>query len=102
MSVVIWMVLLVLLAGLGIGLVRIAGATDTIDRFLSIQLMGTIAVAIVLLLAVLEAVSADGGASHLTSGLIDVALVFAALSVVTVGSFVQRAWRVSGEGKGGK
>ncbi len=52
------------------------------DRMLAVQLFGTTAVAILLLLA-----QAFGNAA-----LRDVALVFAVLAAVTAVAFVQRAW----------
>ncbi len=71
-----------LLMTLGAGIWRALRGPTAADRMLVVQLFGTTAVAILLLLA--EAVA--------NRALRDVALVFALLAAVTVVAFIRRAW----------
>ena len=71
-----------LLLTLGAGMWRILHGPTAADRMLTAQLLGTTAVAVLLLLA--EATE--------TGALRDVALVFALLAAVTAVAFVRRAW----------
>jgi multicomponent Na+:H+ antiporter subunit F len=73
---------LMLLLTLGGGIWRAFRGPTAADRMLAVQVFGTTAVAILLLLA-----PAVGDAA-----LRDVALVFALLAAVTAVAFVQRAW----------
>ncbi|GAA5507986.1 monovalent cation/H+ antiporter complex subunit F [Novipirellula caenicola] len=70
----------VLLASMVAGLIRVKRGPTSSDRMLAAQLMGTTGVAILLLLS--EAISRPA--------LLDVALVFALLAAVTGIAFVQR------------
>ena len=71
-----------LLLTLGAGIWRALRGPSAADRMLAVQVFGTTAVAILLLLA-----EAFGNAA-----LRDVALVFALLAAVTAVAFVRRAW----------
>ncbi|MGB3212197.1 MAG: monovalent cation/H+ antiporter complex subunit F [Desulforhopalus sp.] len=71
-----------LLLNLGAGMWRVARGPTTADRMLAAQLFGTIAVALLLILA----------EAYGKTALLDVALVFALLAAVTAVAFVQRAW----------
>ena len=73
---------LFLLLNLGAGMWRVLRGPTAADRMLAVQLFGTTAVALLLLLA-----QATGGAA-----LRDVALVIALLAAVTAVAFVRRAW----------
>jgi len=73
---------LFLLLCLGAGMWRVLRGPTVADRMLAVQLFGTTAVAILLLLAQAMAIPA----------LLDVALVFALLAAVTAVAFVRRAW----------
>lgn len=73
---------LLLLMTLGGGIWRAVVGPSAADRMLSVQVFGTAAVAVLLLLA-----QAFGQAA-----LRDVALVFALLAAVTAVAFVRRAW----------
>ena len=73
---------LFLLLNLSVGMWRILRGPTAADRMLAAQLLGTTAVAMLLLLA-----QADGNAA-----LRDVALVFALLAAMTAVAFVRRAW----------
>lgn len=79
---------LFLVLNLGAGMWRVLRGPTAADRMLAAQLFGTMAVAILLLLA--EA--ADSAALR------DVALVFALLAAVTAVAFVRRAWLNPGGG----
>ncbi len=81
---------LFLLANMLIGLARALRGPTMPDRMLSGELMGTTAVAVLLLLSV----ATDNDA------LIDVALIFALLSVLAVVTFVRRTWPASGPPRG--
>ncbi len=72
--------IIVLLASLILGLVRVVLGPTPADRMLAAQLLGTNGVGILILLA--EALSRPA--------LIDVALVFALLAAMTAVAFVQR------------
>ena len=74
-----------ILITLVIGLLRVFWGPTRADRILSAQLMGTTGVAIILLLS--EAMQMPS--------LVDVALVFALLSVVTATVFITRFWQNS-------
>lgn len=73
---------LVLLLTIGGGMWRALRGPTAADRMLAVQVFGTTAVAILLLLS-----QALGNAA-----LRDVAMVFALLAAVTAVAFVQRAW----------
>lgn len=73
---------LVLLINMLIGLARALRGPTAPDRMLSGELMATTAVAVLLLLATATGIDA----------LVDVALVFALLSVLAVVTFVRRTW----------
>ncbi|MDH4124555.1 MAG: monovalent cation/H+ antiporter complex subunit F [Gammaproteobacteria bacterium] len=73
---------LLLLMTLGGGIWRALRGPSAADRMLSVQVFGTAAVAVLLLLA-----QAFGQAA-----LRDVALAFALLAAVTAVAFVRRAW----------
>lgn len=75
-------VAVVLLATLCGGMYQVVRGPTAGDRMLAGQLFGTIAVAVLILIA-----EATGD-----SALVDVALVFALLAAVTVVAFVRRAW----------
>jgi multicomponent Na+:H+ antiporter subunit F len=74
-----------LLANLLVALVRVVRDPTAADRLLAVLLFGTTGVAVLLLLA-------HAGASP---ALVDVALVFALLAVITGVAFAQRAWRAT-------
>ena len=76
-----------ILANLSIALVRIIRGPTTADRLLAALLFGTSGVAILLLLAYIEE----------TLILLDVALVFSLLAVISGVVFAQRAWRTKEE-----
>jgi multicomponent Na+:H+ antiporter subunit F len=73
---------LFLLLNLGAGVWRVLRGPTTADRMLAVQLFGTTAVAILLLLA----------QAYSNAALRDVALVFALLAAITTVTFVRRAW----------
>ena len=73
---------LFLLLNLGAGMWRVVRGPTAADRMLAVQLFGTTAVAVLLLLA-----QASGN-----TALHDVALVFALLAAVTAVAFVRRVW----------
>ena len=71
-----------LLATVAAGLVRLARGPTRADRMMAAQLFGSALASVLLVLSWgLEA-----------PGLVDVALVFAILSALTVVAFVRRAW----------
>jgi multicomponent Na+:H+ antiporter subunit F len=76
-----------ILANLSIALVRVIRGPTTADRLLAALLFGTSGVAILLLLAYIEE----------TLILLDVALVFSLLAVISGVVFTQRAWRTKEE-----
>ena len=73
---------LFLLLNLGAGMWRVLRGPTAADRMLAVQLFGTTAVAILLLLA----------QTYNKAALHDVALIFALLAAVTSIAFVRRAW----------
>lgn len=73
---------LLLMLTLGAGIWRALRGPTAADRMLAVQVFGTAAVAIMLLLS-----QAFGNAA-----LRDVALVFALLAAITAVAFVRRAW----------
>ncbi len=73
---------LILLLNMLVGLARVLRGPTAPDRMLSGELMATTTVAVLLLLAAASGIDA----------LIDVALVFALLSVLAVVTFVRRTW----------
>lgn len=81
---------LFLLLNMLVGLARALRGPTMPDRMLSGELMGTTAVALLLLLSV----ATD------TEALVDVALIFALLSVLAVATFVRRTWSESGREPG--
>jgi len=76
-------ILLILLAAMLLGLVRVLRGTSPAGRMLAAQLLGTTAVAMLVVLSQLMAMPA----------LLDVALVFALLAAVTLIVFVTLAAR---------
>ncbi|SFI83862.1 monovalent cation/H+ antiporter complex subunit F [Nitrosomonas sp. Nm34] len=76
-----------ILATLSIALVRVARGPTTADRLLAALLFSTSGVAILLLLAFIEE----------TLILLDVALIFSLLAVISGVVFAQRAWRTKEE-----
>ena len=76
-----------ILLSLILGLVRVVGGDEPVDRMMAAQLLGTAGVGILVALA-----AATGEVV-----LVDVALVFAALAAVAVVAFVHRIGR-AGEG----
>jgi multicomponent Na+:H+ antiporter subunit F len=77
------MLALFLLANLLVALARVMRGPSAADRMLAALLFGTVGVAVLLLLAQVQALPA----------LNDVALVFALLAAITGVAFVRRAWR---------
>ena len=73
---------LFLLMNLVAGMWRVLRGPTAADRMLAVQLFGTTAVAVLLLLA----------QAYDNAALRDVALVFALLAAVTAVTFVRRAW----------
>ena len=73
------------LLNIGVGMWRVLRGPTDADRILAVQLFGTTAVAVLLLIA-----QATGNPS-----LLDVALVFALLAAITAIAFVRRAWPVA-------
>lgn len=86
MTLFLGIVLLVLLASIVVGLVRVWRGPEPAQRMVAAQLFGTAAVAILLVLSKLLTVPA----------LLDVAMVFAVLSAVTLVSYVILASRKVG------
>ena len=82
MTTFYFIVATVLLTSLCVGTYQALRGPTPGDRMLVIQLFGTVAVAI---LVVIGEVTND-------AGLVDVALVFAMLAAVTMVAFVRRAW----------
>ncbi|MEP3855651.1 MAG: monovalent cation/H+ antiporter complex subunit F [Porticoccus sp.] len=80
MQTLLFTLVLFLILNLGVGMWRVLRGPTTADRMLAAQLLGTTAVAILLLLA-----EATGSAA-----LRDVALVLALLATVTAVAFVRR------------
>lgn len=76
------LVTIVLFIALCGGMYQVLRGPTPADRMLAIQLFGTIAVAMLILIG--EAID--------DTALIDVALVFALLAAVTMVAFVRRAW----------
>ena len=76
-----------ILVNLSIALVRVTRGPTTADRLLAALLFGTSGVAILLLLAYIEEALI----------LLDVALVFSLLAVISGVVFAQRAWRTKEE-----
>lgn len=72
-----------LLLNLGAGMWRVSRGPTAADRMLAAQLFGTVAVAVLLLLA----------QAYNNTAILDVALIFALLAAVTAVAFVQRTWR---------
>jgi len=81
---------LFLLLNLGAGMWRVLRGPAEVDRMLAAQLFGTIAVAVILLLA-----QFTGNAA-----LRDVALLFALLAAVTAVAFARRSWMQQKEDHG--
>ncbi|TVR62424.1 MAG: pH regulation protein F [Candidatus Competibacteraceae bacterium] len=85
------MLALFLLANLLVALARVMRGPSAADRMLAALLFGTVGVAVLLLLAQVQALPA----------LNDVALVFALLAAITGVAFVRRAWRDPRSGNSG-
>lgn len=77
-------VAIALLISLGGGMYQVFRGPTPGDRFLVIQLFGTAAVAVLILI----------GAAMSDPALVDVALVLALLAAITMVAFVQRTWTV--------
>lgn len=77
-------VAIVLFIALCAGMYQVLRGPTPADRMLTIQLFGTTAVAILILI----------GAATNTAAMADVALVLALLAAVTMVAFVRRAWTV--------
>lgn len=92
MQTLLHTLVLFLILNLGVGMCRVLRGPTTADRMLAAQLLGTTAVAILLLLA-----EATGSAA-----LRDVALVLALLATVTAVAFVRRALPYSENGNDNK
>jgi multicomponent Na+:H+ antiporter subunit F len=73
-----------LLVSLGGGMYQVLRGPTPGDRILAIQLFGTAAVAVLILL---------GAASH-DPAFVDIALVLALLAAITMVAFVRRSWTV--------
>ncbi len=86
MSLFLGAVLVVLLASILAGLIRVLRGPRPADRMMAAQLFGTASVAIMLILSQLMAMPA----------LLDVAVVFALLAAVTLVAFVVLAGRRAG------
>lgn len=71
---------LVLLATVGVGLIRVVMGPTHSDRMMAAQLMGTTGIAVLLVLAPVVRIPA----------LVDAALVFALLAAVAVAAFTRR------------
>lgn len=82
MDTLLTVVALCLMGTFAAGLVRVARGPTRADRMMAAQLFGTTGVAIIVLVAHLEAMPR----------LVDVALVLALLTVLTAVAFVRRAW----------
>jgi len=82
MKVFYFSLTLFLLLNLGAGMWRVVHGPTAADRILAVQLFGTTAVAVLLLLSQAQS----------SAAILDVALVFAILAAVTAVAFVQRAW----------
>lgn len=82
MTTLYTIIAVVLLATLCGGMYQVLRGPTPGDRMLAGQLFGTVAVAVLILIA---EVTGD-------TALVDVALVFALLAAVTVVAFVRRAW----------
>ncbi|MBK1645739.1 multiple resistance and pH regulation protein F [Thiocapsa imhoffii] len=80
MTDAILIVILILMASVAAGLVRVAIGPTPSDRMMAAQLMGTSGIAVVLLLANVVEVTA----------LIDVALIFSLLAAIAVTAFTRR------------
>lgn len=85
MTLFLTLAALVLLATVGVGLVRVIRGPTHSDRMMAAQLMGTTGIAILLVLAPVVRIPA----------LVDAALVFALLAAVAVAAFTRR--RLPGE-----
>jgi multicomponent Na+:H+ antiporter subunit F len=73
----------ILLATIGVGLIRVILGPTNADRLMAAQLMGTTGIAVLLLLAPVVRIP----------GLLDTALVFALLAAVAVAAFTRRSFR---------
>lgn len=86
MTLFLGAILVILLASIIAGLVRVLRGPEPAERMLAAQLFGTAAVAILLILSRLMD----------TPALLDVAMVFALLAAVTLVAFVVLAGRRAG------
>ncbi|OOG22707.1 multiple resistance and pH regulation protein F [Thioalkalivibrio denitrificans] len=80
---------LLLMVNILVGLARVLKGPTAADRMLAAEMFATSAVVILLLLATVSG----------EESLVDVALVFALLSAVTVVTFVSRFWIAGDSGK---
>ena len=87
MTLFLTLAALILLATVGVGLVRVIRGPTHSDRMMAAQLMGTTGIAILLVLAPVVRIPA----------LVDAALVFALLAAVAVAAFTRR--RLPGDGR---
>lgn len=80
MTLFLTLAALVLVATVGVGLVRVIRGPTHSDRMMAAQLMGTTGIAVLLVLAPVVRIPA----------LVDAALVFALLAAVAVAAFTRR------------
>lgn len=74
-----------LFIALGVGMYRLLRGPTPGDRFLAIQLFGTTAVAVLVLM----------GEAMQDPALVDIALVLALLAAITMVAFARRTWTLS-------
>lgn len=82
MTTLYYMVAIVLLLSLGGGMIQVSRGPTPGDRLLVIQLLGTAAVAMLILIS----------AATNNPALVDVALVLSLLAAITLVAFVRRTW----------
>ena len=83
MTLFLTLAAVLLLGTVAAGLVRIFLGPTRADRMMAAQIIGTSGVAVILLIARIEALPE----------LVDIALVLALLTVLAAVAFVRRAWR---------
>ncbi len=89
MNSLYYLIALILLFAVVAGMLRILLGPTAADRMMAAQLFGTCGISILLVLS-------KGMANN---ALLDVALVFALLAVLTVMTFIRRAWQAMKEEK---
>ena len=85
MTMLYLLVAIVLLLSLGGGMVQVSRGPTPGDRLLVIQLIGTAAVAVLILVA----------AATDNPALVDIALVLSLLAAITLVAFVRRTWTLT-------